>query len=87
MKDNVKRQVRILMFLHKTKDIYALCNYYKIYIMYGNFSLKGAFFIDENNTNFIFLRKGLSYQEEVDILIHEFGHFILHKEYLLNRRS
>ena len=87
MKDNVKRQVRILMFLHKMKDIYALCRYYKIHILYSNFSLKGAFFIDENNTNFIFLRKGLSSQEEVDILIHEFGHFILHKEYLLNRRS
>lgn len=87
MKDNVKSQVRILMFLHKTKDIYALCRHYKIHILYSNFSLKGAFFIDENNTNFIFLRKGLSCQEEIDILIHEFGHFMLHKEYLLNRRS
>ena len=26
-------------------------------------------------------------QEEINILIHEFGHFILHKQYLLNRRS
>ena len=60
---------------------------YKIYILYGNFDLKGAFFIDENNTSFIFLRKGLSPQEEINILIHEFGHFMLHKQYLLNRRS
>ena len=87
MKDNVKRQVRILMLLHKTKDIYALCNYYKIYILYGNFLFKGAFFIDKNNKDFIFLKKGLSSQEEIDILIHEFGHFMLHKQYLLNRRS
>ena len=87
MKSYIKRQISILMILHNTKDIYVLCEYYKIHILYGNFDLKGAFFIDENNTNFIFLRKGLSSQEEVDILIHEFGHFILHKEYLLNRRS
>lgn len=26
-------------------------------------------------------------QEEIDILIHEFGHFILHRQYLLNRRG
>ena len=87
MKSYIKRQISILMILHNTKDIYVLCEYYKIHILYVNFDLKGAFFIDENNTSFIFLRKGLSSQEEINILIHEFGHFILHKQYLLNRRS
>ena len=87
MKNYIKKQIRILMILHNTKDIYVLCEHYKIYIVYGNFDLKGAFFIDENNTSFIFLRKGLSPQEEINILIHEFGHFMLHKQYLLNRRS
>ena len=87
MENYIKEQIRILMLLHNTKDIYFLCKYYKIYILYNNFVLKGSFFIDENNTNFIFLRKGLSSQGEIDILIHEFGHFILHRQYLLNRRG
>jgi hypothetical protein len=87
MKNYIKKQIRILMLLHNTKDIYFLCKYYKIYILYNNFVLKGSFFIDENNTNFIFLRKGLSSQEKIDILIHEFGHFILHRQYLLNREG
>ncbi|MFC2294596.1 MAG: ImmA/IrrE family metallo-endopeptidase [Leptotrichia hongkongensis] len=43
--------------------------------------------MDKYNTKFIFLKKRLSSQEEIDILIHEFGHFILHKQYLLSRRS
>ena len=87
MKNYIKKQIRILMLLHNTKDIYFLCKYYKIYILYNNFVLKGSFFIDENNTNFIFLRKRLSSQEKIDILIHEFGHFILHRQYLLNREG
>ena len=87
MENYIKEQIKILMLLHNTKDIYFLCEYYKIHILYNNFVLKGSFFIDENNTNFIFLKKGLSSQEEIDILIHEFGHFILHRQYLLNRRG
>jgi hypothetical protein len=87
MKNYIKEQIRILMLLHNTKDIYFLCKYYKIHILYGNFLFKGAFFIDKNNKNFIFLKEGLSSQEKIDILIHEFGHFILHKQYLLSRRS
>lgn len=87
MENYIKEQIKILMLLHNTKDIYFLCEYYKIHILYNNFILKGSFFIDENNTNFIFLKKGLSSQEEIDILIHEFGHFILHRQYLLNRRG
>ena len=87
MENYIKEQIKILMLLHNTKDIYFLCEYYKIHILYNNFILKGSFFIDENNMNFIFLKKGLSSQEEIDILIHEFGHFILHRQYLLNRRS
>lgn len=87
MENYIKEQIKILMLLHNTKDIYFLCEYYKIHILYNNFILKGSFFIDKNNTNFIFLKKGLSPQEEIDILIHEFGHFILHRQYLLNRRG
>lgn len=85
MENYIKEQIKILMLLHNTKNIYFLCRHYKIHILYN--VLKGSFFIDENNTNFIFLKKGLSSQEEIDILIHEFGHFILHRQYLLNRRG
>lgn len=83
----IKTQVKILMLLHNTKDIYFLCNYYKISILYENITCKGIFYIDEKSTNFIFFKKGLTSQEEIDILIHEFGHYILHKKYLLHRRS
>ncbi|AMD95898.1 ImmA/IrrE family metallo-endopeptidase [Leptotrichia sp. oral taxon 847] len=80
----IKKRIRILMTLHNTKDIYFLCNHYKINILEGNFNIKGIFFIDTNKVNFIFLKKSLSKQEKIDILIHEFAHFILHRQILLN---
>ena len=85
MRNYIKTQVRILMLLHNTKDIYFLCNHYKINILEGNFNVKGIFFVNTNSDNYIFLKNSLSEQEKIDILIHEFAHFILHRHILLNR--
>lgn len=87
MKAYIKNKVKILMLLHCTKDIYFLCNHYGINILEGDFSVKGIFFVDINNINFIFLKKSLSKQEKGDILIHEFAHFILHHRVSLNNSN
>ena len=84
MKNKIKQTAKKLIRLHNTKDIYKLYEYYGINIIYGNFKIKGCFFMNGNNY-FVAINKKLSIKKKEIILIHEFAHFIFHKNYLLHR--
>ncbi len=82
MKEYIKNKVKILVETNKTKDIYKLCNIYDVNILYVDTEKKGVFLPDGNN-NFILVNKDLSLQEEERVIIHEFSHFVLHREILM----
>ena len=84
LKKNIKKTAKNLIRIHKTKNIYKLYEYYGINIIYGNFKIKGCFFMNGNNY-FVAINKKLSIKKKEIILIHEFAHFIFHKNYLLHR--
>ena len=86
MKEYIKSKIKILMSLHNTKDIYKLCEIYNINIIDCDIKLKGLFLVIKND-DFIFLKKGLSPQEREDKLIHEFAHFMLHRNEILNQNN
>ena len=84
MKKNIKQTAKNLIKFHRTKNIYKLYEYYGINIIYGNLKIKGCFFINGNNY-FVAINKNLSTKKKEIILIHEFAHFIFHKNFLLHR--
>ena len=84
MRNNIKQTAKNLIRLHNTKDIYKLYEYYGINIIYGNFKIKGCFFMNGNNY-FVAINKKLSIKKREIILIHEVAHFIFQQNYLLHR--
>ena len=84
LKKNIKQTAKSLIRIHKTKNIYKLYEYYGINIIYGNFKIKGCFFMN-GNKYFVAINKKLSIKKKEIILIHEFAHFIFHQNYLLHR--
>ena len=84
MRNNIKQTAKNLIRLHNTKDIYKLYEYYRINIIDGKLKIKGCFFMNGNNY-FVAINKKLSIKKKEIILIHEFAHFIFHKNYLLHR--
>jgi hypothetical protein len=83
-KNYIKIAVKNLIELHKTKNIQKLYKYYKINILYCNSEIKGGFFAD-GNKNFVIIKKYLSRKRKKRVLIHEFAHFLFHKNDLLHR--
>lgn len=84
MEKYIKKIVKNLIELHQTKNIHKLYKYYKINILYCNTKVKGSFLIDKNSS-FVLIKKELSRKKRKRILIHEFAHFLFHKEDLLHR--
>ncbi len=80
MKFYIKNKVKTLVEKYD-KNIYKLCDIYNIIILYVDWkNEKGLFYIDENNNYFICIKNTLSEEEKENIIIHEFAHYILHKE-------
>ena len=80
----IKNQVKIIIELHNTKNIFKICKHYNnIRVIFVNFTKKETAEISFiRNIFFIGINKNLSKQQKIDILIHEFAHFILHDKYL-----
>lgn len=82
MRKDIKKIVKNLIEITKTKNIYELCYIYNISILFINIEKKGVFFSDGEN-DFIFISNSILKNEIEKILLHEFAHFILHKQELI----
>ena len=63
LRNNIKQTAKNLIRLHNTKDIYKLYEHYGINIIYGNFKIKGCFFMNGNNY-FVAINKKLSIKKK-----------------------
>lgn len=87
MKSNVEKKVEELIKTYQTKNIYYFYDVFNIKILYCNFKdkKKGNIFVYKG-IFFVSLNVNLSINEKKNVLIHELGHYILHRNILLNQK-
>jgi Zn-dependent peptidase ImmA (M78 family) len=76
----IKDIVQGLIEIYETRDVYELVELLNIRLIKRNLpkGVKGKFFRDLFDNEFIFISNNLCRQEEIQVIAHELGHVILH---------
>ncbi|WP_312667773.1 ImmA/IrrE family metallo-endopeptidase [Tissierella praeacuta] len=78
----IKDIVQGLIEIYETRNVYELVDLLNIGLIKRDLptGIKGKFFRDLFDNEFIFVSNELSPQEEIQVIAHELGHAILHTE-------
>lgn len=76
---DIKKIVENLIKECETTDIYKICSYKDVHILYDFLSPMKAYFTTYKRINLIVIDESLEGEEKDFIIAHEFGHYMLHK--------